>query len=178
MQVFYDFIPIIVFFVIYKLAGIYAATIAAMIISFLQMMIYRYRYKKFEPLQVITCLVILLLGSATIFSRNPLFIKWKPTIVNWFFAAIFLGTQLWAEKPMIQHMMGKKLTLPHLVWRRVNTSWCLFFFLTGMLNLYVVYHYSTSVWVDFKLFGLLSLTFLFALGQAVYLSSFLNANSE
>lgn len=173
MQVFYDFIPIIVFFVVYKIVGIYAATGAAMIISFLQMMIYRYRYKKFEPLQVVTCCVILLLGTATILSRNPLFIKWKPTVVNWLFAAIFLGSQWVMKKPMIQHMMGKKITAPDLVWRRMNMSWCLFFALTGALNLYVAYHYSTSIWVNFKLFGLLSLTFLFALGQAVYLSKFL-----
>lgn len=173
MQILYDFIPILIFFVIYKFVGIYAATLSAIIMSFIQTLIYRLRHRRFDPMQIITFFVILLLGGATILSRNPLFIKWKPTVVNWIFALLFLGSQLFSKKTLLQYMMDKKITLPDSIWRKINISWCLFFIITGALNLYVAYHYSTNTWVNFKLFGLFGLTLAFAIGESIYLSRFL-----
>lgn len=169
MQLFYDFLPIFVFFIVYKCYGIYSATASAMIISAAQLAFYYFTRKKFEKMQVITFLVIAVLGSATILLHNPLFIKWKPTVINGLFAIIFFGSHFFGQKPFVQYVMENKITLPKREWRRLNMSWITFFIVVGALNLYVAYHFSTEAWVNFKLFGLLGLTLLFAVLQAVYL---------
>lgn len=170
MQLLYDFFPIIVFFAVYKIWGIYAATASAIIISFIQVMTYWIRHHKLEKLQVITFILIAILGLTTIILHNPIFIKWKPTAIDWAFAFIFLGSHFIGEKPIIQHLMDKKVSLPNQVWAKLNLSWVLFFAIVGTANLYVVYHFSTNAWVNFKLFGVLGLTVIFAIIQAIYLS--------
>lgn len=178
MQLLYDFFPILIFFIVYKIWGIYAATASAIVISFLQMMIYWIRHHKFERLQVITFFLIAILGTTTIILHNPIFIKWKPTAINWAFALVFLSSHFIGEKPLIQYLMDKKVTLPNRVWSRLNLSWVIFFSIVGALNLYVIYHFSTNAWVNFKLFGVLGLTILFAIIQAIYLARHMTEVSE
>lgn len=173
MQLFYDLLPIIVFFIAFKLAGVYVATAAAIIISILQVIVYRLRHHKFEKMQMITLILIIILGGATLLFHNEIFIKWKPTAIYWVFAAIFFGSQFVGKKPLIRYMLESKVTLPDLVWTKLNSSWAAFFFLLGLANLYVIYHFSTNAWVNFKLFGMLTLTFLFVIFQAIFLARYL-----
>ena len=98
MQILYDFFPILIFFIVYKISGIYAATASAIIASFIQMIIFWIKHHKFEKLQVITFLLIAILGSTTIILHKPIFIKWKPTAINWVFALVFLSSQEALEK--------------------------------------------------------------------------------
>jgi intracellular septation protein len=170
MQFLYDFFPIIIFFTVYKFAGIYYATAAAMLISLVQVSVYWYKHRSFDKLQLVTLILILLLGGATLILHKPIFIKWKPSVVYWVFALIFFGSNYIGKKPLMQHMMDKKIQLPTYVWKRINLSWGIFFALIGFLNLYVIYHFSTDTWVNFKLFGVLGLTVVFSIGQAIYLS--------
>jgi len=170
MQLFYDFIPIIIFFAVYKFFGIYAATASAIIVSFLQVFLYRLKHHKFEKMQLITLFLILLLGGATLILHNPIFIKWKPSAIYWAFAIAFLGSHFIGHKPLIRYIMESKITLPDKIWNRLNIGWMVFFTFIGFLNIYVVYHYSTNTWVDFKLFGILGLMILFVIIQAIYLS--------
>ena len=93
------------------------------------------------------------------------FLKWKPTIVNWLFALVFLGSQLIGKKNVVRRLMESKVRLPDPVWTRLNTSWVVFFVVCGALNLFVVYNFDTDTWIDFKLFGLMGLTLVFVLGQ-------------
>lgn len=170
MQILYDFLPVIIFFIVYKIWGIYAATAAAIVISFIQIAFFWLRHRRFEHLQLITFFLIAILGITTILLHNPIFIKWKPTAIDWAFALVFLFSQLFCERTVIEYLMGDKITLPKKIWHRLNISWILFFSLVGLANLYVVYHFSTNAWVNFKLFGLLGLTLIFAILQAVYLA--------
>lgn len=170
MQLFYDLLPIIIFFIAFKFAGVYVATAAAIIISILQVVVYRFRHNKFEKMQVITLMLILVLGGATLLFHNEIFIKWKPTAINWIFALAFFGSQFIGKKPLIRYVMEAKITLPNPVWTKLNLSWATFFFLMGLANLYVIYHFSTNAWVNFKLFGMLGLTLLFVIFQAIYLA--------
>lgn len=170
MQILYDFIPIIIFFAVYKLFGIYAATASAIVISFLQMIAFWIRHRRFEHLQVITFVLIALLGITTIILHNPIFIKWKPTAIDWAFALIFLASRFVGNKTIIEYLMAEKIDLPKPIWNRLNSSWIAFFLIVGGLNLYVVYHFNTNTWVNFKLFGILGLTILFAIFQAIYLA--------
>jgi len=174
MQVLYDFFPIAIFFIVYKIFGIYAATFAAIIVTFLQMLIHWVRHKNFDVLQAITFSIIAILGGTTIALHQAIFIKWKPTVINWLFALVFLITQLFCKKPLLRYLMEKKIQLPDKAWKTLNLSWILFFVILGTINLYVVYHFSTNAWVNFKLFGYLGLTVVFAILQAIYLSRYIN----
>ena len=169
MQILYDFFPILIFFIVYKISEIYAATASAIIVSFIQMIIFWIKHHKLEKLQVITFFLIAILGTATIILHNPIFIKWKPTAINWVFALVFLSSHFIGKKTIVQYVMDKKISLPDEIWKKLNFSWVVFFTLVGALNLYVIYHYSTNAWVNFKLFGLLSISLIFALCQGIYL---------
>lgn len=169
MKVFYDYIAIIVFFIVFKWQGIYAATAAAMGIAALQTIGHRLIFKRFDRTHLITFGSIMLLGGATLIFHNDLFIKWKPSIVYWVFTVVLLGSHYFGDKPIMQRLLGEKIHLPKKIWRRFNSTWAYFFLILGFMNIYVVYHFSTSAWVNFKLFGTLGLTFLFAIVQGIYL---------
>ena len=170
MQLFYDLLPIIIFFIAYKIWGIYVATAAAIAVSIIQVFAYRLYRKKFEKMQLVTLVLIIIFGGATLILHNPIFIKWKVSVVNWIFGLAFLSSQLISKKPLIRYMMETKVDLPTNVWKRLNMSWVIFFLTMGFANLFVVYHFSTEVWVYFKLFGILGLTFIFVILQAFYLA--------
>jgi intracellular septation protein len=99
-----------------------------------------------------------------------MFIKWKPSVVNWIFAVAFLGSQFIGNKTIIERMMGANITLPASIWLRLNMSWVVFFIALGIINLFVVYNFDTDTWVNFKLFGMMGLTILFIVAQAIYMS--------
>lgn len=170
MKLLFDFLPILLFFIAYKIGGIYVATAIAIIVSCVQVGFCWYKFRRIERLHLITLLLIVVLGGATLFLHNTLFFQWKPTIVNWLFAITFLGSQFIGHKPVIQRMLEGNVSLPAYIWRRLNISWAIFFLMMGIANLYVVYHYDEDTWVNFKLFGMLGLTVLFVLVQALYLA--------
>lgn len=174
MKLLFDFFPIILFFIAYKIAGIYIATAVAISVSFIQLIGFRLVQKKWDRMQLTTFALIAVLGGATLFLHDDLFIKWKPTVVNWLFALIFFLSPFFGGKPLLQRLMEKNIQVPWPVWRCLNISWIVFFTLMGALNLYIVYHFSTEVWVNFKLFGMLGLTLAFVVGQAFYLSRFIS----
>jgi intracellular septation protein len=173
MKLLFEFLPILLFFVTYKLYGVYMATAVGMLASLIQLSIYWFKYRKLEGSMVITFLLILILGGLTLFFHNDMFIKWKPTAIYWIFAAILLGSQFMSKKPLFQRLFESKLSLPLPVWKRLNLSWALFFTVLGLVNLYVIYNFSTNFWVDFKLFGCLGLFIIFIIVQSIYLSRYL-----
>jgi len=170
MKLLADFFPILLFFVAYKFFGIYIATVVAIGVAFLQVIYTGLRYRRFENMQIITLVLLVVLGGATLWLHDDMFIKWKPTVINWLFAAAFLGSQFIGKQPIIQRMMGGHVELPKGIWTKLNLSWVFFFTLMGLINIYVIYNFSTDIWVDFKLFGMLGLTILFVILQAVYLA--------
>lgn len=170
MKLLYDFFPILLFFIVFKIFGIYTATAVAIATSFIQVLLYRLKYQCFEKVQVISSIIIVTLGGATLFFHNPVFFKWKPTGVYWLSALVFLGSSFIGKKSIIQKMMEHNINLPTKIWYRLNNAWGVFFIFLGALNLYVAYHYELDTWVNFKLFGGTGLTLLFVLLQAFYLS--------
>lgn len=165
-----DFFPILLFFIAYKLEGIYTATAVAIIASALQVSYFQIRYKKVEKMQWVTLLLLVFFGGLTLAFRDPDFIKWKPTVVNWLFAAAFLGSQFIGEKNLLQRMMDQAVSVPLLIWQRLNYIWISFFIGIGLLNLYVAFNFSEDTWVDFKLFGMLGITFVFIILQGFYIA--------
>ena len=170
MKILADFFPIVLFFIAYKLYNIYIATIVAIVASIVQVTIYWFKFKKLDRMQLITLILIVLLGGATLLLHETIYIKWKPTILNWVFGLFFMGSHFIGEKPLIRQLMEKNISLTAPIWARLNLSWVTFFIAMGFINLFVVYHFSTAAWVNFKLFGMLGLTVIFVIIQAIYLA--------
>ncbi len=177
MKLLFDFFPILLFFIAFKFFGIYTATAVTMAASILQVSIYWYKHRRFESLHLITLVIVILLGGTTLLLHNDLFIKWKPTVIYWVFALCFLASQFIGKAPLVQRLLSAQLSLPDSAWQRLNLSWVVFFSLMGSINIYVLYHFSTNAWVNFKLFGTLGLTLIFLIAQAIYMSRFMESKS-
>ncbi|WP_438467200.1 septation protein A [Marinomonas sp. PE14-40] len=172
MKILFDFLPIIIFFAVYKYTGDLIMATAVLIPATIIQVGYNWiKHKTVEKMHLVSLVLVILLGGATILFGNGDFIKWKPTIVNWLFAVVFFGSQFIGQKNIMQRMMGEKIQLPFKVWRTLNLAWVGFFLVSGTLNLYVAFQFSEEIWVNFKLFGLLGLTFVFVIIQGIYLSS-------
>jgi len=172
MKLLFDFFPILLFFIAYKVFDIYVATAVAIAASFAQVGFAWWKTRKFEAMHLVTLFIIVVFGGLTLYLKDEQFIKWKPTVINWLFGFAFLASQWLGEKPMIERMMGgnANLDLPSAVWRNLNLTWTLFFFVLGGVNWFVMTTFDTATWVNFKLFGMLGLTFLFVVLQSIYLS--------
>lgn len=178
MKLLFDFLPIFLFFVAFKLYGIFVATAVIIIASVLQIGAFWLKNRRFETMHIITLICVLLFGGATLISHNDLFIKWKPTVIYWLFSVVFFGSHFIGKKPLIQRMLDEKISLATQAWKRLNWSWIIFFAALGGINLYVAYNFSTNAWVNFKLFGAMGLIFVFAILQAIYMSKQANINKN
>jgi intracellular septation protein len=171
MQLLVDFLPIIIFFVVYKLYGMYAATAAIIVAMAIQIAFQWFVQHKVNKMLIISGALVAFLGGITLALRDPVFIQWKPTIVNWLFAAAFIGSQFIGSKTIIERIMGHAVQLEASMWRQLNMIWVANFLVLGAANLFVVYNFDENTWVNFKLFGMLGLTLLTAVGQAVWIAS-------
>ena len=134
------------------------------------------RGRKVDKMLWISLAIIVVMGGATLWLRDATFIKWKPTVLYWAFAAVLLGAEFLFARNLIRTMMEKQLALPDAVWSRLNLSWAAFFVSMGAINLFVAYRFSESTWVNFKLFGGIGLMVLFVLIQGMYLSRYVQAD--
>ena len=177
MKFLYDFFPILLFFIAYKVYGIYVATAVAMAAAAVQTGAFWLKHRRFEKMHLVTLALLLVFGGLTIFLRDPVFIKWKPTVINWLFAVVFLASHWVGEKPLVERMMSHAIQVQRAVWIRLSWMWIVFFTGIGILNLFVAFNFSEDTWVNFKLFGILGITFAFVIGQAFYLSRYMEHNS-
>lgn len=173
MKLLLDFFPIALFFVAFKLWGIYVATAVAIVATIAQIAWLRYSTGKVEPMQWLSLGIIVVFGGATILAHDETFIKWKPTVLYWLMGGALAGGLLFFRKNLLKSLMGAQLELPEAAWRVMNWSWVAFFGVMGVVNLWVAYHFDTNTWVNFKLFGGLGLMALFVIGQAVYLGRYM-----
>ena len=170
MKLLFDFFPIVLFFIFFKLSGIYTATVVTIFASIAQVLICWIKNKRVDNVYKITLAFVVVLGSATLFFHNPVFIKWKPTVVYWVSGFALIISHFLGKTNLLYKLMSKNITLPSSIWNRLSMSWAIFLLIMGVMNLYVAYSYDTNTWVNFKFFGGLGLTALFVLVQAVYLS--------
>ena len=105
-------------------------------------------------------LVVVVFGSATLILRDQRFIQWKPTVFNWGLAVVFLGSQFFGEKNLLQRFMGHQLMLPQRVWGYLNALWITHFTLVGALNIIVAYRFEEAFWVSYKLYSSVGFTLL------------------
>ena len=161
----------ILFFLAYRYTEIYTATAVAIGASVLQILWLKLTGKAIETTHWINLSVIVIFGGATLWLKSDVFIKWKPTVLYWLFAAALLIGRFAMGKNLIKHMLGKQIVMADTAWDRLNTMWATFFLAAGALNLYVAFsgHFTESQWVNFKVFGLMALLVLFVIGQSLWL---------
>jgi intracellular septation protein len=170
MPMLFEFLPIVLFFIAYKLGNIYTAT-AVLMVSCLAQAGYQWiTQKKIEKNTLVVLISVLVLGGATLAFHDQRFIMWKPSIVFGLFALVLIINQITQKKPIMQSLLEKNLSLPEPLWRKINLTWSCFFSAMALLNLYIINYYDIDTWVNFKLFGILGITVLFSIGQAIYIS--------
>ncbi len=172
MSALFDFLPVIFFFIAFKLCGIYIASAVAIFAAILQAAFSFRKAGKVSPLVWISLGAVAILGGATIILKNEWFIKWKPTAVYLLFAAVLWATEKFWNKNLIRSAVGEKIKFPEKTWRAVNLSWVWFFVFIGVANVFVIFNFSTETWVNFKLFGLTALMIIFAVAQSLVLSKY------
>ena len=191
MKQFIDFIPLILFFTVFKteprdielfgqswvLGGIFSATavlIASSVVVYGALFIAQRRLEKSQWLTLAGCLFF---GGLTLAFHSETFLKWKAPVVNWLFALGFAASHFIGKQPLIRRMMGHAVELPDPVWVRLNIAWILFFLVLGTTNLFVAFTFH-DIWVDFKVFGSLGMTLVFLIGQGIYMTRHIQQPSE
>ena len=159
-------------------APILLATAVAILASFGQIGWLLARRRRVDAMLWVSLAIIAVFGGATLYLRDETFIKWKPTILYWFFAAALLVSAIVLKKNLMRALLQEKMPLPDFVWNRLNLSWSAFFVLLGILNLYVAYHFSTDAWVNFKLFGTTGIMLVFILAQSALLSKYVEEEKK
>lgn len=156
-------------------APIILATAVAIIATIGQIGYLLARRKKVDVMLWLSFAIIAVFGGMTIYFNSEDFIKWKPTVLYWCFALVLLASQVIFRKNLIRALMGAQINLPDPIWTRLSYAWMAFLALMGVINLYVAFwgSFSTSAWVNFKLFGGMGLMFAFIIGQSLYLSKYM-----
>lgn len=179
MNALFEFLPLILFLGAFFLKDIYFALIVLMIAMPIGLAIKYVRTKEFDKMYFWSTVFLLIAGSLTLYFRNPLFLYWKPTAFYWAVALAFLGSQFIGDKPLVQRAFGlvegfNLNGIKPAQWKMLNLVWVAFFVGMGLLNVYVAYNFDEATWVNFKVFGLMALTFVFMLGQTFWLAKFMD----
>lgn len=178
MKFLFDLFPVILFFIAFKFFGIYVATAVAIIATIAQIIYCKIRHGKVEKMLLLSGAIIVLFGGATLLLKDPTFIQWKPTILYWLFSGGLVISQLFFHKNPIRAIMEKQITLPNAIWTKLNLAWAALFLALGFLNLYVAFNYSQDIWVNFKLFGITGIMFVFIILQTFMLSKYITSEEK
>lgn len=161
----------------FELGGPFSATLVLMVASILVCGCMYLKNRTLEKGHAVTLVAVVLFGGMTLFFHDEAFLKWKAPVVNWIFAIAFLSSQFIGEKTLLERMIGHAMTLPKDIWLKLNISWVMFFIFLGAANLFVAFTFH-EIWVDFKVFGSLILTFLFVLGQILVISKHIQTEKK
>jgi len=207
MKIFFDLLPVILFFVSYHWAGNHKelvaqgltehlgfaisggvvglteaptllATVVVIAATLLQILVLKALRKPVDKMLWAGLVIVVVLGGLTLWFHDERFIKWKPTLIYWMMSSGFLVTEILLDRKMLRQMMGGQVEAPDAVWRTLGWAWVGFFAAMGVLNLYVAFNFSTDAWVSFKMWGSLGLTLVFTLAQGVYLSKHLQQPAD
>ena len=173
MKFFFDLIPVILFFIGFKLYDIFIATAIAIGATIALIVYAKIRHGVVEKMLLVNGAIISVLGGVTLLLHDKTYIMWKPTVLYWLLAAVLIVANVFFKKNFIQQMMGKMLSAPKTIWDKLNLVWVAFLVILGFVNLYVAFNYSENTWVNFKLFGVTSILFIFVIAQTLLLKQYL-----
>ena len=201
MKLFFDLLPLILFFIAFKVADsnadsaalfatehfgfavsggtvgpteapVLIATLVVMAATLVQIAWLLVNRRKVDTMLWVTFGLVAVLGGATVWFHDPTFIKWKPSALYWVMAVVFWASQAFFGKNLLRVLAGAQMELAERDWKRLNLAWVVFFALMGVINIYVAYNYSTSTWASFKVFGLTGLMLVFMVGQGIYIARY------
>ena len=178
MKFLFDLFPVILFFIGFKLYDIFIATGIAIAATIALIIYSKIRHGKVEKMLLVNGAIISVLGGVTLLLHDKTYIMWKPTALYWLLAAVLLISNLFFKKNFIQQMMGKMISAPAAIWNKLNLAWVFFLLVLGVVNLYVAFNYSENTWVNFKLFGVTSIMFIFIIAQTFLLRQYLIEPAE
>ena len=178
MKFLFDLFPVILFFIAFKIHGIFVATAVAIVAGFLQIGWVWYRHRKVDTMLWVSLVIVTLFGGATLLLQDETFIKWKPTVLYWMFAGTLAGGALFMKKNLMKSLLSEQMQLPDVAWTRMNWSWVGFFAFMGIANLAVAFNFPTDTWVNFKLFGGMGLMLAFVLVQGLLLSKYMEEEKK
>ena len=199
MKLLFDVLPLVFFFATYKIAGhmpdqgaafathwlgaivqggivgateapALLATVVVLVATLVQVAWMKASGRKIDMALWISLVLIVVFGGLTVWFHNETFIKWKPSIAFWLMGLVFWISQAFLHKNLLRSTLGAEIELSDMVWQRLNFAWVAYFGLMGLLNVWVVYSFSTDAWANFHTFGTTALSFAFILGQGFYLS--------
>jgi len=173
MQALLEFAPLVAFLVAYYMAGLYMATAILMGAMAVLLIVDYALHRRIPPMHGLSAVLVWLFGTATLLLHNQRFIQWKPTVFYWLAGAAFLGSFWIGKQTLAQRSLGSLIPgaqFPPSLWRRVNGLWVVFAALMGALNLLVAFNASEKVWVNFKVIGLTTLSFVFMAAQVFWLA--------
>jgi intracellular septation protein len=172
LKLLFDLFPVLLFFVAFKLQGIYVATGVAIAASLAQVGWVLLKGRRVSNMQWASLVIIVLFGGATLLLRDETFIKWKPTVLYWLAGAVFLGG-LAFKTNLVKAVMSEGIKMPEAAWTKLCVAWGVFFLFKGSLNLWVAFNFDTDTWVNFKLFGGMGLMLLFVVAQAFWIARYI-----
>lgn len=159
-----DIGPLAVFFIFYSRSDLKSAIIPFMIATIIAVLFSYIMEKKIPVMPTVGALIILIFGGLTIYFDNEVFFKMKPTIINLLFALILYGGVI-VKKPLLKSLLGAAIKLEDEGWKILTQRWISFFIALAILNEIVWRTQSTDIWVNFKVFGILPITFIFTMTQ-------------
>jgi len=178
MHALFEYLPLVVFFILFKAVDIYWATGSLIILAGLQIIYYLIKKEPIPQRTLIFFVLIAVFGGLTIFMHDETFLKWKVTIINLFFAIALIISDKVFNKNIIKNFLGEALTLPEKIWGKLNLAWAIFFAFCAVLNWYVAFNFDLDTWVNFKVFGLTGLMFVFSIGSVLMLSKYLPEDED
>ncbi len=167
-----DFLPIIIFVAIYKMSNssqpIVQATLWMIIATLIALVFSYFVNKKIAKMPLFSAVILAVFGGLTIFLKDDIFIKLKPTMINLLFAAILLYGYF-SKRPLMSYLFGKELKLEEKAWGIMSLRWALFFIFLALLNEIIWRNFSTDFWVNFKLFGIFPISIIFTISQIPFI---------
>jgi len=159
-----DLGPLIGFFIAYGRAGIYWATGVLMLATVAALAASWKLLGRITPVPMVTAVLVVVFGGLTFYLDDPSFIKLKPTIINLLFSGVLVAG-LATGRPLLKLLLGEAFRLTEEGWRKLSVRWAAFFFALAILNEIVWRNFSESAWVNFKVFGIVPITIIFAMAQ-------------
>jgi len=159
-----DIGPLAIFFIFYTRGNLQSAILPFMIATIIAVLFSYIIDKKIPIMPTVGAGIILVFGGLTIYFDNEIFFKMKPTIINIIFACILYGGEFF-KKPLLKLLLGKTLKLQSKGWSILTKRWVGFFLALAILNEIIWRTQSTDLWVNFKVFGILPITFIFTMTQ-------------
>jgi intracellular septation protein len=164
-----DFAPLVAFFVAYKVGGVYWATSIIIALTIVSLIIGYAMTGRVAKFPLFSGMLITVMGGLTLYLHNDMFVKMKPTAANLIFAGI-LGGGLLTNRMFLKDLLGSAVEMPQAAWRTLTWRWVIFFIALAGLNEYVWRTMPEATWVNFKVFGLMGLTMVFAVANAPFMA--------